>query len=545
MIVKKIITSSFGRQDSATIELPPTGVVTVTGKNGHGKSTIVEAVAQGGWNETVRGAPGWRKEGRSGVDLEFEGGRITRASKNGKQSSLKWHTDTSGAAEYPTATKSQHGLEAHIGTHHVWHHACTFHTDESGRFAKATDANRKRLLEEVLELDRVEKGYRNAREELNVERRMLEQQSHEIELLEAKLAGINSKSDLLGAELEEVPDLDALRAREKELREAIEGWVPVMQKAQGALMKALATHGEHVRESRRLTERTTKFENMQGECPTCEQDVVGGHCEAILSGTRLVAKDTQDAIDIAQTDLETRTIDAEAIGAENDEFTRLRQEVIAEGKAAVAAQKRNESKAATISTVHTEAVTAQTKLDTLLAKHAEQEIKVGELEAVVMVLSFQGVRASLLAGAVKALQDLACDWLSKLGMENLTIEMSSQTENKAGKVSDTISFIVHGAGGGHGYKGCSTGERRRIDIAMLFALGELASDSRGISPQSTLFIDEVFDGLDVDGREAVVAMLNEISKDRCVVVITHSKSLLAELTADMKIVATDGKLSVV
>lgn len=544
MIIRKISTRAFAKHKAVDLELPPTGIVTVTGKNGHGKSSIVEAVSQGGWNETLRGAPGWHIDGKSGVEIEFDGGSVMRSVST--KHVLKWRTgEEDGAAEYATRTKSQTALESHIGTFHVWSHACTFHTDDVGRFAAATDANRKRLLEEVLELDRVETGYRKASEETNVERRKLTNLGHAYELSVEKSRGLKSRLDLLDDQLEDVPDLAALRVEERRLRAEMEEASTREDAARTAETEALNALRDKQREITIEEQRIQRFTSMAAECPTCEQMVGQEHVGTLVAFAEsgLV---TEKADVVALQAAATESVaNARVEGAAHMEARIARQDAVAQGRAAIATQKRNDDrqgKRGELAAAHQDALDAEAAL---AMEQAEQVIHVGEMEACVSVLSFTGVRAALLDGAVKALQDLARDWLARLGLQNLTVNISSQTKSKKGSVSDKISFEVIGAGGGYGYRGCSTGERRRIDIAMMFALGELAADSRGVSKNSTLFVDEVFDGLDEDGRDAVIVMLDDISRERCVVVITHSKPLTSRLNASLKIVAVDGNLSVV
>ena len=92
---------------------------------------------------------------------------------------------------------------------------------------------------------------------------------------------------------------------------------------------------------------------------------------------------------------------------------------------------------------------------------------------------------------------------------------------------------VEGAGGGHGYKASSGGERKRIDIAVMLALGDIARRLRG-EKGSTLFFDEAFDALDEQGLAAVVGVLRELAQDRAVVVISHNPLLIDHLRPHAK-----------
>ena len=185
MRIKSISTRNFAKHAAIDVSLPRAGIVLVTGKNGHGKSTIAEAVAQCLWNKSIRGEPGWREGAKSGVLVEFEGGHVNRAIAKTKHA-LSWSVGEFGAGDYSTRSKSQAELESHIGSFNVWRHACVFHTKDASIFTEATDASRKRLLEEVLELDRVERAYRNGLKEAAAVAKQVTTAEHTVALLRAE-----------------------------------------------------------------------------------------------------------------------------------------------------------------------------------------------------------------------------------------------------------------------------------------------------------------------------------------------------------------------
>ena len=81
--------------------------------------------------------------------------------------------------------------------------------------------------------------------------------------------------------------------------------------------------------------------------------------------------------------------------------------------------------------------------------------------------------------------------------------------------------ITGNTDGATGYRDASTGERTRVDVALLLALSRTANQG-GI-----LFFDEIFDPLDDVGLERVADLLVEMSKDRQVVVTSHNDRLIS------------------
>lgn len=102
---------------------------------------------------------------------------------------------------------------------------------------------------------------------------------------------------------------------------------------------------------------------------------------------------------------------------------------------------------------------------------------------------------------------------------------------------------IIGAGGGHGYRGASGGERRRIDIAIMLALAEIAEYASGAQP-GTMFMDEVFDALDADfGVPRATDVLQELSRTRCVVVVTHNAELARALKPTQHLHVENGNIT--
>jgi DNA repair exonuclease SbcCD ATPase subunit len=170
----------------------------------------------------------------------------------------------------------------------------------------------------------------------------------------------------------------------------------------------------------------------------------------------------------------------------------------------------------------------------------EKQLEEHTLWAVEEVLGLKGVRAHVLGHALQGVEAVANTWLPRLGMAGLSVQLRPYTENKGGGMNESISVVLQGAGGGK-YKGASGGERRRVDLAILLGLCEVASAASGRT-DSTLWFDELFDALDSDGVQAVVEALVDLSSERCIVVVTHNDNLAARIPAAMRWTIKNGQV---
>lgn len=98
------------------------------------------------------------------------------------------------------------------------------------------------------------------------------------------------------------------------------------------------------------------------------------------------------------------------------------------------------------------------------------------------------------------------------------LELTGSRELKGGRSKNDIDIIYDGK---LTYKGCSSGEKRRVDLIIQFALNDLAT-ATGRSRVGLLVIDEAFDSLDESGiyaaKEALV-----LKTAGTILMISHSK----------------------
>lgn len=77
------------------------------------------------------------------------------------------------------------------------------------------------------------------------------------------------------------------------------------------------------------------------------------------------------------------------------------------------------------------------------------------------------------------------------------------------------------------YHSCSEGQKRRIDLAILFTFIEFCKSKYPLASSNLMILDEVTAGLDIDGENALFEILREINRieDKSIVVISHSTAI--------------------
>lgn len=569
MRVRQIIAKNFMRYEALSLTLPERGVVVVTGDNGEGKSAIIEVVATAFWGKTLRGTPGWNGSGVADVSID---GLESYRELSGKKTKLYWkikndgteagaaldslhrlgglnESQASGNASdrdvYETTTKAQEALEAHVGTFDVWRRSCAFSSSDANHFSMATDGERKRLLEMILGLDKFDTALDRCRAELKhftdvrlkAEVRYAEART-KAEHAQERLAQAQEELEALEAEpqMAEPPPADV--AEEKRLAKLVGQLEAKVREVKAREREPDSRYREAVSRVR-VSEEAARSARTSGHCPVCKQKLpgivaAGNHFDAEIAKLISERTDAKTALDEVKAKIrdEVSELEADVVKARMA-FTKACTSVVL-AKERFDMYRGEQSRLAV----------AQANLTNRAAelKHRRDELKgfedafkiavehMDSLIAVEAVLGLRGVRAHVLGSSLAGIEAVANTWLPRFGLVDMMLTLKPYSERKKGGVTDAISIELDGAGGGYGYKGASAGERRRVDLALLLAVGEVSAAAQR-RPNPTLFFDEVFDHIDAAGRKALCRALVDLSQDRCVVVISHDAALIEGLPA--------------
>jgi len=155
--------------------------------------------------------------------------------------------------------------------------------------------------------------------------------------------------------------------------------------------------------------------------------------------------------------------------------------------------------------------------------------------------SNRGVKSLLLSTVTEELNSRANIYLSHLSGGRATVNFQTQTVLASGELREKFRVAVSYAHGAGDYEGISGGEMRRVDIAVLFALGDLAA-ARSVAPVHLRLLDEPFDNLDNIGKEAVVDLLRSelLPRIGTLLVMSHDEDLKSYFNKRIVVVKEKG-----
>ena len=553
MNIRRLRTQHFTTHDDSTLFLPERGVVLVTGANGAGKSSLVEGVAWGLWGRTLRGSAPWRGDAKPPCVVEVDTDTVSaRRMRSGAKADLAWSVDGKTSEEWPTATKAQEALDGCILDFDLWRRSHVFSSSDASHFTTSTDHERKRLIEGVLGLQRFDDALTACRADLAEARRIVQSHGVTVEALRSKAADAerriaSSNEALATIEQPDLSDSVALVGKSADdLRKLVASCDRDIADAQARIRDAEIAGADHAATARNIESTLARL--REEACPTCSQAIPSALRKRLESEATEARASAAKAKEHARTSLADVQASLDEL---REERAHLDTRYQSRRQAELLHQRgRDEATRAarTIATLNETKRQAESDLDTArkqLALTEEELAKArvanAELDAAERALGMRGIRAHILGHALSGLETVANGWLSRLGLSDLRLSLRSYSEKKTGGTSDAIGLEVAGAGGGHGYKGASGGERRRLDVALLLAMAEVAGAAHGKRP-GTLWFDEVFDCLDEEGTEAVANALVELASERAVVVVTHSAQLVSRMPGARRVVVANGRL---
>ena len=654
MIIRSVEMHRFMVHQNTKIDLPETGVALITGENGSGKSTIIEAVAHAVFGKSVRGDWGWQDADdkprgfSSEVLVRTDRVDLHRAKGRGSPS-LEWvevHNAAGGlipSAEpksYGSTSKAQHALEQIVGTFPMWVRAHVFSSSDAAHFTLATDSERKRLLEQMLGIYYFDSAGKLAKAQYTKAEATIADLRGSISLVESQRAIANAEltaaedvltrtaptfdapadvSDLVLPDEPDypaepvVPELDAPDPECDKMRESldrvdrhlasVEEDIAEADEARDGHTKAIMLATSKVNDARKELDQWPG-----GKCPKCAQPIPEDQLAPLVEKSEALAAEGEHERSQAGARCGLVQKQLDEIKVEKGVLTERRRELAKQlathdGARDSQIKQGDNARRQHINVVNRIKSTWERECDALTREHAtkvqaredtlrSQQRQLAEYSAnalryeeqrdaanlrlhdlgveeenlqdqrsdadwalhraasVVNVFGIKGMRAHVIGQALTGLQELTNGWLKQIGKPGQEVRLREYSEQARGGNTPALSLemrVNHARDNEadtyrwQRYKAASGGERRRVDVAIILALAEVARAARGKS-RGTLFFDEVLDALDADGIDKVMDVIHELAQDRCVVLISHNADLIKSLRPAVHVHMEDGNV---
>jgi DNA repair exonuclease SbcCD ATPase subunit len=160
------------------------------------------------------------------------------------------------------------------------------------------------------------------------------------------------------------------------------------------------------------------------------------------------------------------------------------------------------------------------------------------------VFSRQGVVGHIVDRSFKRLETLTNRYLKSISKEEFVINISPQRELKSGEFKEEIDISVFVDGEKRKYDSLSSGQRQRINVAMLVAIYMWCREI-GSNPFDFMLLDEVLDlSLAERGQEDVCGFISSMLKDISqIIVISHRDGMQSETYKEIHVVRDKNGIS--
>lgn len=353
-------------------------------------------------------------------------------------------------------------------------------------------------------LDRLTYSYKNIEEIINI---VDENKGKYKSYLESRLLELTSK-------------LDELKCREFEDTEWLESSVKILDKEIEDLDKRLLdcqSNASYVRKSMdKLEKELKKIDSLVDiECPTCKQYVPKNHTERI-------SEQYKDELSKLSARLEEILKEIESVSKKKTEVAKskseLREQLNKINNDKVLNEQSVKNVQAEVEKARKEIEELESSSDSGVDKNKYEK----KLEAIGKAISIRNnwkqnldywynlfapkslLRSAIIRKYINILSDIFDYYISKLYNNEILSKIEIDDDGQ-------IDILLYKDNFETNYWQMSSGERKRIDIAMMLSLYEFTAHLNPNMPKF-LILDEVFDSLDYPGIKAVTEALLDVQR---------------------------------
>ncbi len=553
---------SYGSNNS--IDLDDTTVTQLLGKNGAGKSSIPLILEEVLFNKNSKGikkAEIQNREFNKGYNIfldfsvENEKYRVEVRRSRGTIK-VKLFKDKEDISSH-TATNTYKTLEGILGLDFKTFSQLVYQsTNASLQFLTTTDANRKKFLVELFGVEEYGKYYEVFREvskEVNIKLTALSAKSDTILkwldsnklgeyniLPELNLPNISEEDDTRLRSLQ--VDFQNIFEKNKKIREN-NTYKELLSNISPTDFTLIGDEEGGVQNTEELTmllgtarrkiaveaEAISDLEKLEGKCPTCKQEIDHGtiqnlksqsqkrsqiaeeeevHLSVVIERVKRLnsiiekkqkkQREFEDLYARVDNNLQMDFLDGDQLKSSIAELNTKIEKARTELKGVIDENSRRQKHNTRLQVIKEQTTEFERELEGITKELSEQEKIATNLEVLKRAFSNNGLIAYKLENLVKEFEDLTNEYLAELSDGRFNINFIVENDKLNVSLSDNGNIVDILA--------LSSGELARVNTATLISIRKLMS-SISKSRINVLFLDEVINVLDEQGREKLVEVL--------------------------------------
>jgi DNA repair exonuclease SbcCD ATPase subunit len=530
-----------------SIQLDAEFTTLIVGKNGAGKSTMLDALSFALFNKSHRAINRPQlinsiNNKKCLVTVEFTIGQIEyRIVRGMKPNVFEIWQDGKQLNQESHSRDYQKLLETNILklNHKSFHQVVVLGSGNFVPFMQLTTYQRRGVIEDLLDISVFTKMNVLLKEMAAKHKDKIKDTDHAIDLINEKIK-LQSKhlSDLQQIDernsksiQDEIDSLNAqiieLCATNEDLTEKHKTRFELIRKEltkQQSYLKELHTVENNFKFKMKEIVDDAKFYETNDSCPKCGQHIHEDTKNSHLSQCKDRAKELSEGYVGLQQKIKSITDLVEVTSSDLNEIMRLPTLVSANNNVITNNNSRISSLSKQLKTNHSSDDVTRAKDD--LMKLRESKVNLNEVkqkqiddkkyyDVIYELLKDTGIKTKIIKQYLPVMNKLINQYLQILDFFVLFNLDENFNETIKSRHRDDFS-----------YASFSEGEKSRIDLALLFAWRQIAK-LKNSTNTNLLILDETFDGsLDADGVENLMQILNTLDPETRVFIISHKQDLL-------------------
>ena len=529
------------------VQLDANQTTLILGENGAGKSTLLDALCFGLYGKGFRNLKkdllvNSINQKELVVEVEFSiGKKQYKVLRGAKPNKFEIYVNDVMVNQDATVKDYQEHLEKNVlkMSYRSFTQVCILGSANFTPFMQLKAVERRKLVEDLLDISIFSTMRDILRKKVSEHNIELKETTHEVELMEERINGLNEQLNALRENREE--KISKLQKTVEEtktnitnrLGEVDEKTKNVVEKesliddkeTQKTRMQQALDMEKQLENARKKAIKEIEFYEKHDECPTCQQGLDHEHKKKHVEEKTAKTAEIKEAIKELETRITKINTRLEEISVINDEITEIQKEIGIIQTEVLANQKYMEKIQGTIeelkqevagnSDVHTRLEESEDKLDIL---HAKKESLVDQghyYDIATTLLRDQGVKERIIKQYVPIMNKLINKYLAQLEFY-VGFELNESFE-------ETIKSRFRDV---FKYDNFSQGEKMRIDLSLLFTWRAVARMKNSVNT-NLLILDEVFDSsLDVNGTDEFMKLLNTLTEKTNAFIISHKGDAL-------------------